>query len=308
MSSVIGIDIGGTKTHVAVASRHAGTEIREFVVPSASWRRTVGDPVSDALALRELIRGSVGAEALRLPWAVGAHGCENTGQCRALESALTDVVEGPVLVVNDSELIAPTMGAGRAIGLVVGTGSIATARDEGARLVTAGGWGSILGDEGSAPAIVREATRAVLGDLDRGRGVDPLGKRLMASFGARDADELALAVTQAASAEAWGRHAPEVFAAADEGSVLAIDVIRDAADSLAQLVRVLCDRGIAVDSVVAGGSVIQRQPRLQNELRDALARNCPQLTLTILDRPPVHGAIALAREFTSSTKIGDLTK
>ncbi|MFP3466806.1 N-acetylglucosamine kinase [Leifsonia sp. SIMBA_070] len=312
MTQVVGVDIGGTKTRIVVASADgadadADAASQELLVPSSTWRKRLGDFAGDAVALRDLLIDGFGPGILESAVAVGAHGCENSEQCLAFQTELSAVLEGPVLVVNDSELIAPAMGDEGAIGVVVGTGSIATVRDTAGELVTAGGWGWLLGDEGSAPGLVREATRAVLDDLDGGGAIDPLGRRLMAAFGAAGGDELALAVTDSAAAETWGAHAPEVFAAADEGSRLAITVIDDAADSLAWLVERLLDRGIPADGVVAGGSVIERQPRLQEAFRSALARTHPILPVAILDRPPVLGAVALARRLVRTSATHPLT-
>lgn len=298
MTSVVGVDIGGTKTHLALAEVGAAGEsdLREIVVPSSSWRGELGDFHADGVALRRLLVDHFGDDVLCAPLAVGAHGCDNTNQCRELERQLRSHFSGPVIVVNDSELMAPAMGVDRAIGVVVGTGSIATSRSETGELVVAGGWGWLLGDEGSAPALVREAARAVLAHLDRGGEIDALAVRLMASFDARDGADLALAVSSAASTDAWGSRAPDVFAAADEGSELADAVIRDAGETLAGLVETLRERGIRADAVVAGGAVIERQPRLQDAFRAGLARRMPEIELNILAQAPVMGAIALAHE------------
>lgn len=298
MAQLVGIDVGGTKTHIAAEasdpSDGSATQA-DIVVPSADWRGGLGDFAADARGLRELLARTLGSQILSANMAVGAHGCENTEQCRELERELRASFSGPLLVVNDSELIPPAMGTERAIAVVVGTGSITTARDAHGELATAGGWGWLLGDEGSAAGLVREATRAVLDSLDRGRAIDELGRRLMDSFGARNGDELALSVTETGSAEQWGSRAPEVFAAADEGSAIADAVIRRGGDHLAESVHRLLARGIAADGIVAGGSVIERQPRLQDAFRAALLRRSRGLPLTILDRPPVRGAVALAR-------------
>ena len=57
--------------------------------------------------------------------------------------------------------------------MVSGTGSIGVARDADRNLVIAGGWGWILGDEGGASGIVREAVRAVLAAIDPGEARRP---------------------------------------------------------------------------------------------------------------------------------------
>lgn len=298
MAEVVGVDIGGTKTHLVLAADD-GAPQREAVVPTSSWR----DTPADATALRDVIVAQLGAAATNNPIAVGAHGCDSTAQCRALEQALQALVDGPVTVVNDAELMPPAMGVPSAIGIAVGTGSIAVARGEAGELITAGGWGWLLGDEGSSAGIVREATRAVLADLDRGRPADALGRRLMAVFGAIDGPELFVAVTSSASAEEWGRHAAEVFAAADDGSSIAAHVIREAGEQLALLVGRLRLRGIRADAVVAGGAVIENQQRLRDAFRTAVAGEFPTMSIHVLDRPPVMGAIALARRSTLITEV-----
>lgn len=309
MSLLVGVDIGGTKTRVAVSERAepAGAPTAETVVPSSSWRGALGDPGADAAGLHALIVSTFGPAAQTAALAVGAHGCDSTAQCRELEQELRRRFSGPVLVVNDSELMAPAMGAEHAVGVVVGTGSIATARDADGELITAGGWGWLLGDEASAPGLVRESVRAVLRELDRGAPLDPLGARLMAGFGARDKAELALAATAAASPEAWGDLAPVVFDAAADGSQIADAVILAAGRDIAALVDVVLGRGVRATTAVAGGTVIEQQPRLQDAVRSALAARHPELALQILGRAPVIGAIALARGLgraTATTTLG----
>jgi N-acetylglucosamine kinase-like BadF-type ATPase len=193
MREVIGIDIGGTKTHLAVG---VGMEVvKERIMSTPAWR-THAIP-HNAAALQALVRDWLGDPAMRWPLAVGAHGCDNTQQCDEFAAELRQYFGGEVQVVNDAELLVPAMGLASGIGLIAGTGSIAVARDAAGRLLTAGGWGWVLGDEGSASGLVREATRAVLDALDQGLPPDPLGRRLLAAFGAGDGAELAMAVTTA---------------------------------------------------------------------------------------------------------------
>jgi glucosamine kinase len=287
---VVGVDVGATKTHLAAARE--GVVVSEQIVRTSTWRsRSVQQ---DAAALAGLVRECLGDDALHRPLAVGAHGCDTTAQCLALQRELAHHVSAPVRVVNDAELMPWSMRVSGGIGVVSGTGSIAVARDERDRLMTAGGWGWILGDEGGASGIVREATRAVLAELDRGRSSDPLTSRLLAGFDAADGAELAMALTLSSSAESWGGRAGEVFAAADEGSPVARRVIDEAADQLALLVECLLGRGVRTDQVVAGGAVIQAQSRLRDRFLDALKAAHPGITVSILDRAPVIGAIALA--------------
>ncbi len=289
-TEAVGIDIGGTKTHLAVGRPEAVT--RERTVPTGSWRTR--SPQRDAAALAGLVREHFGEQALGLPLAVGGHGCDSTAQCVAMEQELAAHFTGPIRVVNDAELMPWSMGVSGGIGVVSGTGAIAVARDPQGALVACGGWGWLLGDEGGASGIVREATRAVLAELDADRRHDPLVPRLLASLGAADGPGLAMALTLSSSADAWGSHAGEVFAAADEGSPVALRVIEQAAAHLAGLVGQLLGRGIIAGQVVAGGAVIQSQSLLRSRFTGLLAAEFPEITVSVLDRPPVIGALVLA--------------
>ncbi|HEY2674171.1 MAG TPA: BadF/BadG/BcrA/BcrD ATPase family protein [Rugosimonospora sp.] len=286
----LGIDIGGTKTHLAVG---AGKEPRsERFVDTTSWR-THSYP-DNARGVHRLVEEWLGAEALAWPMAVGAHGCDTTAQCESFATELRRYFTGGVRVVNDAELLTAAAGLPGGIGVIAGTGAIAVARDGRGELLTAGGWGWVLGDEGSSAGLIREATRAVLGELDLGASLDPLGRRLMAAFGVNEGPELALAVSTAGSAAWLGSHAEQVFLAADEGSALADRVVTRAGQQLALLVDRLAGRGADAGRIVAAGTVILVQPRLRQAFLDAVRLHQPSSVLHFLDRPPVLGALALA--------------
>ena len=88
-----------------------------------------------------------------------------------------------ILVVNDA-LIALQAGVGDAPGIVIvsGTGSIAYGRNDRGEASRAGGWGYVLGDEGSGYWIGRLALRAVVRHADgRGRATS-LTPRLLDAF------------------------------------------------------------------------------------------------------------------------------
>jgi hypothetical protein len=103
-----------------------------------------------------------------------------------------------------------------------------------------------------------------------------------------------MAVTAAPSPAWLGQRVIEVFQAADDGSALGALVIREAGEQLADLVDRLVGRGVATTQVVAGGSVLLAQPRLGEAFLAALGACHPELTVDLLDRPPVYGALALA--------------
>jgi N-acetylglucosamine kinase-like BadF-type ATPase len=270
--------------------------VADRTLPTESWRiRQVGP---DGEALAGLVKGLCVDEGLTADdlgaVVVGAHGCDTEAQCLRFQASLARHLRGIVQVINDCELIGPAAGYFGGVNVVAGTGSIAVARTPEGRMLVAGGWGWILGDEGSAPALVRDAARAIRRAIDAGDAADPLTAALMAELETDDPTMLGRLLDDARSAVTWGRYASAVFAAADAGSRLSQTVITEGGAALAELVAVLIKRGADATSVVAGGGVIVEQPRLMEAFRVAMRNVSPMSNVVLLREPPVVGALALA--------------
>ncbi len=289
---VVGIDVGGTKTHLRAC---AGTDVvADHIRTSSGWRPH--DPATAADWLTALIHDALPAHTCPSAVAVGGHACETPRQCAEIRAALEERLGVPVLVVGDAELLVPAAGLDKGVGLVAGTGSVAVGLlADGSRLQV-GGWGAVLGDEGGAAGLVREAARAAWAAHDRGEAPDPLATGLVEAFGVAEVPALGAALESASDVSAeWGRHARVVFTAADAGSLLAREVIAEAGRSLAALVVRLAERGVPVDDVVVSGGTVLAQPLLYDALTGALAEQVPGARPWPIQVPPVEGAVALAR-------------
>lgn len=287
----LGIDIGVMKTHLVVEGDDDGR--RERVLETASWRQR-HDPVADASNLIELILKL--ADGQPTSSVIGSHGCDTDADRLALQVLMAERLHGLVLVLNDSELPLPATGRDQGISVIAGTGSIAISRDPDANMLSAGGWGWFLGDEGSASGLVRDAARAVRHSIDQGKPMDVLGRLLVDALGVAGPVEFGRAMTELGSAVRIGGLAHLVFDAADGGSKIACDVIENGGDALALLVEQLVRRGARGSDVVAAGGVISRQRRLFEAFEAALSKRVPMAKPTLLDTAPVVGAVLLAKE------------
>ena len=289
---VVGIDVGGTKTHLRALAGDA--LVADHVRASRGWRPH--DPVAAAGWLAALVAEALPAGARPSAVAVGGHACETPRQCAQIRAALQLHFDAPALVVGDAQLLVPAAGLDKGVGLVAGTGSVAVGRLPDGTPVQVGGWGAVLGDEGGAAGLVREAARAVWAAHDRGERPDALALGLIAALDVPEVPALGAALESATDVSAeWGRHAPVVFAAAADGSALARTVIDEAGWALAALVTRLADRGVAVDDVVVAGGTVLSQPGLFDAFSVALAETLPTARARPLRVPPVEGAVALAR-------------
>ncbi|MFH8499776.1 N-acetylglucosamine kinase [Streptomyces coeruleorubidus] len=289
---VVGIDVGGTKTHLRALA--GGENVVDRVRGSAGWRPH--EPGAAAGRLAALIRDALPTNARPSAVAVGGHACETPRQCEAIRTELQERLGVPALVVGDAELLVPAAGLDNGVGLVAGTGSVAVGRLPDGDPVQVGGWGAVLGDEGGAAGLVREAARAVWAAHDRGEVPDALATGLVEAFGVAEVPALGAALEAATDVSGeWGRHSPVVFAAASAGSPLARAVIADGGRALASLVVRLAGRGVAVDDVVVAGGTVLAQPALYEAFTSALAESLPAARPRRLRVPPVEGAVALAR-------------
>ncbi|MFC9842543.1 N-acetylglucosamine kinase [Streptomyces sp. NPDC060223] len=291
-SLAVGIDVGGTKTHLRALT--GDTLVADRVRASGGWRPH--DPVAAADWLAALLADTLPAGVRPSALAVGGHDCETPRQCARIRTALQQHFDAPALVVGDAQLLVPAAGLDKGVGLVAGTGSVAVGMLADGTPVQVGGWGAVLGDEGGAAGLVREAVRAVWAAHDRGEEPDALALGLLSAFDVPEVPLFCGALERATDVSAeWGRHAPIVFAAAAAGSFLARTVIAEGGRALAALVVRLAARGVNVDDVVVAGSTVLAQPSLYEAFVSSLEAAVPTARPRPLRAPPVEGAVALAR-------------
>ena len=287
---LVGVDIGGSKIGLRALDADTGTLLIDRVTPTGRWRGETDE--AKARLLLELL-SSQGLDTVAA-LAVGAHGCDTQQQCRSLEEALQAQVRYPVRVVNDAHLLCHAAGEPQGVGIISGTGSIAVGTTATGDMVFAGGWGWLVGDDGGATGLVREAVRAGLMAADAGNG-DPLLEGILAKAAGVFTLAEVSGLMMRQKPEEWALLAPALFTADAAGSHIARTVIRAASASLAALLESVLAQGAAADAIVLGGSVITAQPPFAREVQEALLKVHPGSHIQVLHRPPVEGAITLAR-------------
>jgi N-acetylglucosamine kinase-like BadF-type ATPase len=288
---IAALDIGGTKTQLILEDT-AGNRVLDITEPSLEWDAEPEDKAAAWIAERVARHTPAGARIVSL--AFGAQGINRTETGNTLEREL-GALGYSTRAVNDASLIVAAAGFTNGIGVIAGTGAIAVGADAAGSFMAAGGWGWVIGDEGSAAALVREAVRSALRANDYGRPDDGLLGHLLAAFGVADAERLTRRVNDDPTVDNWAPHAPAIFAAADAGSALARDVITEGGRDLAALVTQLRNRGAVGTDIVVAGSVIVNQPRLLDAFRTAVSASHPNSKVHVLRIAPVEGAVQLAR-------------
>lgn len=281
---VVGIDAGGTST------RARATTLDGTVVGVATTGGANPNSHPPSLAAERI--ADVAAKALdgNDPKHVSAAVLGLAGETKLVDPEVATLFDRawratgiPVAytVVSDSEVaFASATAAQDGTALIAGTGSISVGIRAHRKIRIAGGFGWLLGDEGSGFWLGREVVRATLRALGSGVALTPLGERLYeeavgdevnaTSYESRRA-AMARLIT-AANAEPpirLARFAPLVSEAAAAGDAVAVDILDRAVEHLS---------GFAVEAraddsgpVVLTGALIGPGGPLTERLRARLA-------------------------------------
>jgi glucosamine kinase len=287
---VVGLDIGGSKTHGAlwrdgtlVAEARAGSANVQNVTPDAaahSLRELFGELLTAAPA------GPAGAVRLVI---AGSGGVDTGADADRLRALIAPHAPGAAIdVVHDTRLILAAGGARAGIAVIVGTGSVAWGVTEDGRQARSGGWGYLLGDEGSGYWVAREAVRRALHRHDVGLPADALDAAVLALNDVTTPTELIGLFHSAAGRTYWAAQSRAVFDAARDGHADAADILDRAAVALTRLVLDVASVIGVPGPVVLGGGLAMHQPDLQVRLRTLLA--AADITRVVfLEEDPVMG-------------------
>lgn len=310
MSLYIGIDGGGTRT-TAVAIDGEGRELARLHGGAGLVRST--DPTAGAAALADLAERTLRAAgaappAVSICCALAGAGREKDRLALAAALQREAITERIRIVTDLDAAFHDAFGNGPGILLIAGTGSIAFGRTARGRTARVGGWGSLLGDEGSGYALGLAALRASLRAYD-GRGeptslLPTIMRRLLLD----SADELIHWAAAATKAEIAAL-APTVIDAAAAGDPVARRCRDLAAHELVEHLRTLASTLAPWSEppllALAGGLIAPGRPlrpavisRIQaaDTMDDSEAGNPFGASPRILERPvdAARGAAALA--------------
>lgn len=292
----VGVDAGGSGT-VAIAMRD-GELLRPATGPGANVgvtgvdraALTIGDAISAA---------SESATPDAVVVGVAGGGAERTAS--ALLTALTARFPQARIEVTDDAHVALRAGvpAGDAVALIAGTGSIAYA-EIGGNVYRAGGFGYLVGDEGSGFAIGASALRLALKSAEGRAPSDALTQAVLARTGTHNVrDSVDFLYAGDAPVSTVASFAGIVLEAAAAGERSAVKIVQSAALDLFELVRTVCriariGNGKETPLALCGG-VLGENSMLTYLLETRVANELPHLTIVKNATEPHFGALAQAR-------------
>lgn len=298
---VVGVDGGGTKTVGELAdlsgasvATHAVGPTNPNVVGIEESARTLSDLIRHLCTLASCQPGDLRGIALGL-----AGGGGEKIQQEIREKVILGLHEAarpdpPVQVVTDVRIALEGAFGGRpGIAVVAGTGSSIMCKTERGEVELIGGWGRILGDEGSGYFIGLEALKAVARDYDGTSHAKALREALSGRFGLDSRFRIIEAVYR--QHFAIPSLAPLVLELASQSEEVSCGILKRAATLLADQVETALARIASRPvGVVLTGGLVEHDTSYKPILVTEMKQRFPQIHIQAPQFSPVQGAVMMA--------------
>jgi glucosamine kinase len=300
---VVGVDGGGSKTRAVVAD-HRGTEI--VAVDGDASAVKPGRAEESAAVIASVVRDALAAAGMPhvtpRVLCVGVAGVGRETERQQLWQALMGMELADEIVVHADATVAldDAFGDGPGILLVAGTGSIAYGRSPAGNFARCGGWGSVIGDEGSGAWIGRRALSIVTAASDGREPETALSGAILTATQTNETTEL-INWASTATPRDLASLAPAVMSTAEGGDLRASALVTMAAEELALHVRTLA-RALFMDErasipVALGGGLLGRRQLLRKRVESRLRSLVPGAQVQAAEVVPARGAVRGALRF-----------
>ncbi|MHB1651454.1 MAG: BadF/BadG/BcrA/BcrD ATPase family protein [Desulfitobacteriaceae bacterium] len=259
----IGVDGGGSKTEI-VAVDLSGQVFRRQRQPSSNYQ-----VAGMELAVRHILAGIRGALQGQTPESIGITlaGIDTAEDWKVmaggLEQGLADLghelgmsfLEIPVVIENDAlGALMSVQGEFRGNVLVAGTGAIALGVNAAGEIIRVGGWGHLIGDEGSGYDIGRKALAAAVASFDGYGPQSLLEVKIPEYLGlAKVLDVSGWLYQHKSTTKEVAALVPVVIQAAWVGDPVAKEILAESGSALGRLTRALLRQTKVLDIGLVGG-------------------------------------------------------
>lgn len=271
MKYVIGGDCGGTKS-VYSAYDIEGRFLSEITLGAANLLVNTKNSLKTMRSGVEQLIQSMNGQCQGI--VLGIAGLDTSGMHGELQKLFSDL-DIPLFLINDAKLSLYAKLQGEdGILLVAGTGSIALAKykDD---FYRAGGWGHLLGDEGSGYWLGKKAYQQVSYELDHEKEFSPFVKEFIKWTGQETPMATIRSFYQLDKSEA----AKAARFVAEREDEISINILNQAGLSLAELVKTLIQKAEITEvlPVAFSGSVLENNQRIAEQVEKTLGSSFKQV-------------------------------
>ncbi|MEW9096038.1 MAG: BadF/BadG/BcrA/BcrD ATPase family protein [Clostridiaceae bacterium] len=300
MGFVIGIDGGGTKSIGYIADEN-GKILGKSKSGSLNFHSQGEKSVKDHL--HELINSltyMVGCSMKDVELiSMGIAGIGRNKDRNTFLSIISSLnIESNLLLTTDIHIaLVGAHGKEKGIFTLSGTGSISFAIDSYGRQYRVGGWGHIIGDEGSGYDIAKKGLALVAKTID-GIGENPsLMDRVFHRYGVKDTDEFIRYIYNPSRTKAdIAKISEDVYHCALEGNNECLEILEKASKDLVDLTIALISKIPLEDEYIVsvGGGVFDNMDLVYKYFTNTLNEYKYNITVKRPMYSPVIGALILA--------------
>lgn len=301
---ILGIDGGGTKTVAWLSTADPDGPLLGQGHAGPSNQRAVGPVLATQnldLAV-QLAFDNAGLERQTVPAAcLGLAGADRQADRQVvLQWAEHARLAERVRVVNDAvPLLSANHGSGIGVALIAGTGSLAWGRNAAGQTARSGGWGYLLGDEGSAFALGTAAIKAVVMAADGRSSATTLRDPLLQALHISSTADIVTAIYSADIPRAViAGLAPLLFQPELAADTAVQSILQQAANDLATMTASVARQLQLVDPfpLALTGSVLLHQPQYRQAVIQAITDLSTAPPSVSVVPEAVAGALQLARD------------
>lgn len=265
----LGVDGGGSKTTAVVYSSDGkfissavGESINYCSVGLENARQAMAD-IINRLSVKEFDCAVIGSAALN----GRASGKETAEFCSGIIKSKK--------IIMDSDLYIALEAAdsdGECAAVISGTGSMAVMRNSDGEIKTAGGWGYILGDEGSGYSVGLCGIKAAIRGFEKSAPETILTQKCLDYFDISDIFGLIdLYYNKSVSRKITAAFAKEVIISADNGDRVAKKIVESEAESLSETVLSIINSSDKNIKIGLWGGMFQHNESYKNHFRSLLS-------------------------------------
>jgi glucosamine kinase len=306
MKYYLGVDAGGTKTEflrgdeIAELARVQAGTIKRMKASEEETESNLAGALNELSAItgvpmQSISRCCIGTAGETVPLVVDW-----------LRKAFGQMVGGELILLGDVEIALDASFFGkRGVLVLSGTGSNVAGRTANGKIVTAGGWGPAMADQGSGHFIGLEGLRRGFLAIDQ-RRVSSLLHSVQVHWRLDSVGKL-IEFANANPAPDFFRLVPLIMRLAEQGDPIAREVLESAGVDLAYLVGLVIENVRSVEAeaeefaetrsqfqvpnIAVAGSILKYVPFVREAMTMSLQRQHPGLVVLAAPADPCVGAL-----------------
>ncbi len=296
MKYYLGIDGGGTKTVAAVLNEEGKLSIKATGKSINFYSVGMKTAKENLAAVVNEIYSSLKIKGFESVF-IGCSALDGEADDKLINELCDGVINARKIKMNSDVYIAL-----KSVGKVecpcvaiCGTGSMAIAEDINGNIRVKGGWGHIIGDEGSGYSIAVEALKSCCAFYDGGEE-HPLLRNAECYFGVEDFRKaIDIIYSPETSKDVLAGFSEKVGMLADSGDETAKYIILNEARKFSKTVIMLLDEIKSCSVLGLYGGLFQHNEFFTTCFVKEIKSRYPDLTIKALDIPPEERAAELAR-------------